>query len=313
MSLHVVVGAGPIGSGVAQLLADSGERVRVVTRRGTGPRHPAIELLAADATDAAKLGELASGAVAIYNCANPPYHRWPIDWPPLHATMLAGAEATGAVLVITGNLYGYGPVDRPMTEDMALAATTVKGRVRAEMWRQALAAHEAGRVRVTEVRGSDFLGPDARSMVSELMVPALLKGKTARLPANLDVPHSFTYTGDMARTLVRVATDERAWGRPWHVPTNAPVTIRELADRIYRIAGVPPARLRRMPYWLLWTAGLFSPAIKEFREVSYQFQHPFVLDSTLTRQTFGLEPTPLDEVIRTIVSEQRAPVRQAQR
>jgi nucleoside-diphosphate-sugar epimerase len=313
MSLHVVVGAGPIGSGVAQLLAHSGKRVRVVTRRGTGPRHPAIELLAADATDAAKLGELASGAVAIYNCANPPYHRWPADWPPLHAAMLAAAQASGAVLAITGNLYGYGPVDRPMTEDMPLAATTVKGRVRADMWRQALAAHEAGRVRVTEVRGSDFLGPDARSMVGELMVPVLLKGKAARLPANLDVPHSFTYTGDMARTLVRVATDERAWGRAWHVPTDAPVTIRELADRIRRIAGVPPARLRRMPYWLLWTAGLFSPAIKGFREVRYQFQRPFVLDSTLTRETFGLEPTPLDEVIRTIVSEQRAPVRQAQR
>ncbi len=302
MSLHVVVGAGPIGSGVAQLLADSGEQVRIVTRRGTGPQHPAIERVAADATDADRLGELAAGATAIYNCANPPYHRWPTDWPPLHAAMLAAAQATGAVLAITGNLYGYGPVDRPLTEDLPLVATTVKGRVRADMWRQALAAAQAGQVKVTEVRGSDYLGPGASSMVSELMVPALLKGRTARLPADLDAPHSFTYTGDMARTLVTVATDERAWGRAWHVPTDAPVTMRELADRICRIAGLPAPKLRRMPYWLLWTAGLFSAPIKELREVRYQFQRPFVLDSTLTRETFGLAATPLDEALRATLN-----------
>ncbi len=139
-------------------------------------------------------------------------------------------------------------------------------------------------------------------MVSELMVPALLKGRTARLPADLDAPHSFTYTGDMARTLVTVATDERAWGRAWHVPTDAPVTMRELADRICRIAGLPAPKLRRMPYWLLWTAGLFSAPIKELREVRYQFQRPFVLDSTLTRETFGLAATPLDEALRATLN-----------
>lgn len=30
--------------------------------------------------------------------------------------MLAAAEATGAVLVLEGSLYGYGPVDRAMLE-----------------------------------------------------------------------------------------------------------------------------------------------------------------------------------------------------
>src|SRR6266511_2489010 len=123
MSLHVVVGAGTIGSEVAQLLAGRGEQVRIITRRGGGPDHPAIERVAADATDIARLTELPRGATALYNCANPPYHRWPTDWPPLHAALLAAAEATGAVLAITSNLYGYGPVSGPMTEDLPLAST----------------------------------------------------------------------------------------------------------------------------------------------------------------------------------------------
>ena len=80
----------------------------------------------------------------MYNCANPPYHRWPELWPPLAAAMLAAAERTGAVLVTMSNLYGYGPVDGPMTEDLPLRPTTAKGRVRAAMWHDALAAHQAG-------------------------------------------------------------------------------------------------------------------------------------------------------------------------
>ena len=123
MSLHVIVGAGPVGTATARLLAERGEVVRVVTRRGTGPEHAAIERIAADATDAARLGALAAGAVALYNCANPLYHRWLTDWPPLASALLAGAERSGAVLATVSNLYGYGPVDAPITPATPLAAT----------------------------------------------------------------------------------------------------------------------------------------------------------------------------------------------
>ena len=37
MALHVIVGAGPVGSAAADHLADAGHRVRVVTRSGGGP------------------------------------------------------------------------------------------------------------------------------------------------------------------------------------------------------------------------------------------------------------------------------------
>ena len=193
--------------------------------------------------------ELTGGAVALYNCANPRYHRWPVDWPPIAAALLSAAEESGAVLATTGNLYGYGPVDGAMTEDTPLAATGRKGRVRARMWRDALAAHEAGRVRATEVRASDYLGGGADSMVSSVVVPAVLAGRTAWVPGRLDVPHSFTYTGDTARALVTVAADERAWGRAWHVPSPPPLTIRSLAGSLARIAGravlAAAARVRR--------------------------------------------------------------------
>jgi nucleoside-diphosphate-sugar epimerase len=323
MSLHVIVGAGTIGSLAARILADRGDRVRLVSRRGGGPSgagsgpasrgaraQPApdgsrIERVALDATDAAALREVTAGAAALYNCANPLYHRWPADWPPLAAAMLAAAEATGAVLVTTSNLYGYGPVDGAMTEDLPLRAGTVKGRVRARMWHDALAAHRAGRARVTEARASDYLGAGARSLVGDMVLPRVVAGRRASVPAALDVPHSFTYVGDVARTLVTLAGDERAWGAAWHVPTAQPVTIREVAERAAALAGAPAPGLSRIPGPVLWLGGLFSPLAREFREMRYQFERPFVLDSTAVTETFGLKPTPIDDAIAETVAALR--------
>src|SRR5690349_19801462 len=104
MALHVIVGAGAVGTATATLLAERGEQVRMVTRRGSGPEHPAIERVAADATDADRLTGLTTGAAALYNCASPQYHRWLTDWPPLATALLTAAERTGAVLTTASNL-----------------------------------------------------------------------------------------------------------------------------------------------------------------------------------------------------------------
>ncbi|SCL19126.1 Nucleoside-diphosphate-sugar epimerase [Micromonospora rhizosphaerae] len=302
MALHVIVGAGPVGTATARLLVERGERVRVVTRRGAGPEHPAVERVAADATDADQLAALTEGAAALYNCANPPYHRWPTDWPPLAGALLTAAERTGAVLATVGNLYGYGPVDVPMSEATPLRPSSVKGQVRVRMWQEALAAHRAGRVRVTEVRGSDYLGAGAQSVVTVLVLPRVLAGKRAFVPADLDAPHSWTYVGDVARTVVAAAGDERAHGRAWHVPTGPAVSPRAIAARAAELAGAPTPKLSRMPAAALRLAGLFDPTAREMREMAYQFDRPFVLDSAAATDAFGIKPTPLDDALAETIA-----------
>jgi nucleoside-diphosphate-sugar epimerase len=298
MALHVIVGAGPVGTATANLLTENGEQVRLVTRRGTGPDHPAIERVKADASDAEQLSKLSAGAVALYNCANPQYHQWLTDWPPLSASLLTAAESSGATLTVAGNLYGYGPVTGPITESTPLAATHPKLKLRADMWRDALAAHEAGRIRATEVRGSDYI--EANSIFSVALAKPLRAGKRAFVPTPLDVPHSWTSVADVARTLVTVATDERAWGKAWPVPTNPPLTVRELAARFTKALGLPAAKLTSIPYPVLWTAGVFAPFVKELRATRYQFAKPFVLDSTITERTFNLTPTELDTALLAV-------------
>jgi nucleoside-diphosphate-sugar epimerase len=296
MSEHVIVGAGAVGSATALLLAERGEHVRLISRRGTGPEHAAIERVAADATDAERLTALATGAAALYNCANPLYHQWFTDWPPLASALLTAAERSGAVLAAMSNLYGYGQVDGPITQKTPLAATHPKLRLRAEMWGDALAAHETGRIRATEVRASDYI--EANGLLSTVMGKPLLAGRRAYAPAPLDVPHSWTSISDCAKALVTVAADERALGQAWLVPTSPALTVRQLAARFTEVNGAPRAKVTAIPYPVLWATGLFSPLVKELRTTRYQFTRPFVVDSSATTQTFGLEPVPMDEALR---------------
>ena len=308
MSKHIVVGAGAIGTATALLLAERGEEVVMVTRSGSGPTHAAITLAAADASSSARMTELATGAVAIYNCAGPAYHRWPTDWPPIAQALLTAAERSDAVLVTVGNLYGYGPVSGPITEDLPLAAQGAKGLTRARMWRDALAAHDAGRVRATEVRGSDYVGRGAQSHLSDRVVPRLLAGRDVTVMKSADTAHSWTATDDVARLLVTVALDERAWGRPWHVPSNPLRTQREAVADLCRVAGVHPVKVREYPGMFIRAMGLFNPMMPELPEVAYQLEEPFVLDSTATQQTFGLAPTPWDDVLAGVIASYRGRV-----
>ncbi|UQX89151.1 NAD-dependent epimerase/dehydratase family protein [Jatrophihabitans telluris] len=297
MALHVIVGSGPVGSTVAAELLARGEDVRVVTRSGSGP--DGAERVAADAADSARLIELAQGAEVIYNCANPQYHRWTTDWPPIANALLAAAESSGAVLAITGNLYAIGPVEGPMTESTPERPSSVKGRVRQTMWRDALAAQTAGRIKgAVEVRASDYVG-EGPSILSMLVLPRLLKGKSATIPAALDVRHTWSNPADEARLLVKAAGEPRAWGRVWHLPSAPAVSVRELVAIAAGQLGLGSYRLISMPRWVLSVAGLVNTDAKEFAEMNYQFRSPFVLSTETTEAMFGTDFTPLAESVKT--------------
>ncbi|WP_380163648.1 NAD-dependent epimerase/dehydratase family protein [Jannaschia sp. R86511] len=301
--LHVVVGAGPVGSGVARTLAEAGHRVRVVTRSGSGPDHPAVERVAADAADPAVLGRVGAGATALYNAANPPYTRWPVDWPPLAASLLQVAGATGAVLATVSNLYVYGRVDAPMTERTPLRPHDSKGRVRVAMWQQALAAHEQGRVRYVEVRGSDY--PDAPAATSHLSrhVPAVRAGRRCRVMGSPDQPHSWTATADVVALLVAAAADPTSHGRAWHVPTAPPRTQRQALTDLAELAGAPAPRVAGTPAALLRAVGTVAPYVREVAGTVYQFTDPFVVDDSAAREHFGLRPQPWATTLAQVLAQ----------
>jgi nucleoside-diphosphate-sugar epimerase len=297
---HLVVGAGPVGRATAEQLVLAGHEVILASRSGAGPEVAGATRLGLDAADAEAVTEAAAGARAIYNCVNPPaYDQWTTLWPPIAAALLTAAERTGAVLVTAANLYAYGPVEGSMVEGMPDAGQGEKARVRATMWADAVAAHEAGRVRAVEVRGSDYMGAEVgEGGHIPRLVPQMLAGKPVRVLGSPDQPHSWTDVLDMARALVAVAASESAWGRVWHAPTNPPRTQREAVADVCRAAGKEPVKVGAYPKVVMSLGALVSPMLRELKETTYQFDRPYLLDSSSISRELGLEPTPWDEVCR---------------
>ena len=188
-----------------------------------------------------------------------------------------------------------------MTEATPLAATGRKGQVRVRVWQDALAAHQAGRVRVAEVRASDFVGPGAQSALGERIAGRVRQGKNVSVLGRADRPHTWSFTGDVARMLVTAGTDPGAWGRAWHVPSNEPRSQRQVIDDFARAAGVGQVRVGEIPSVVLGGMGLFSPLLREVRETEYQFRDDFVMDSSAAQAAFGLKPAPWEEIVAVTV------------
>lgn len=298
--LQVIVGAGPVGTALAELLAGQGHRVRIITRSGRDTGISGVEPVAANASDPDTLASLAAGATVLYNCANPgSYLQWEREWPPLAASILTAAERSGAVLVTASNLYGYGPVTAPMTRSTPLRPSDHKGALRARMWADALAAHDAGRVRVTEARSSDYLGPTVTTSGGLLAMYAqkTLAGKTAQVFANPDQPHTWTAISDVATTLATLGAAEGAWGSAWIVPANPPRTVRQVLTELAADAGTPAPRLQTVPRWVLKAGALAIPLLREANGILYQFDRTFIADGAETTDAFGLRPASWDTLI----------------
>lgn len=308
-NLHVIFGSGPIGQAVAQQLLERGAAVHLINRSGRTPAIPGVEVIAADANDREATRRLCQGAAVVYQCAQPAYQRWVEEFPALQASILEGAAASGARLVITDNLYMYGEVAGPIHEGLSYAATTRKGRVRGQMAQAALAAYRAGKVQVAIGRGSDFFGPAALgSVVGERIFPNILQGKAVSATGNPDLPHTYTYTEDFARALILLGERDEAPGSAWHVPNAETLTTRQFLTLAYQLAGHPP-RIGSMGKLMMMLGGLFIPEAREMVEMMYEFEQPFIVDSRPFSNTFGMQATPLSDSLAATLAwyRQHAP------
>ncbi len=303
--LHVIIGGGTIGGRLAKLLAASGKGVLVIARTAVNKASAGIEYRSGDATSVEELLARAPEAKVVYNCANPPYNKWETEWPKLASAVNEFAMRAGADLVICSNLYGYGPYDGILTEDLPLNATWANGRARARVWEEAKALNGAGKLRVTEVRGADYICANEQSRMGDRVVPNLLVGKPVQLLGALDQPHTWTDPDDVARLMMALAQDDRSWGKPWHVPSNPPKTQREVVADIAHALGASNYKLSAVGKPMEGILGLFNPLIRELNKGAYQFDRPFIVSSKAATETFGLAPKPWNQTIEDLVRPYR--------
>jgi len=299
-ALHVVFGTGPLGLAVMRELRRYGKPVRMVNRSGRVgfAKDLQTQVGGIDAGDTAQSREACEGAAVVYHCIGLPYPRWG-ELARIAAGIVEGAASAGAKLVYADNLYAYGAVDRRMTEDLAQSAATKKGRIRAGIAQTLLNAHKAGKVRVAIGRSSDFFGPcvtDAAMMGTRVFGRALA-GKAAQVVGNPDRLHTYTFIDDFGKALVTLGERNEALGKAWHVPSAPATTTRAFVEKVYGELGQRP-KLSKTPRFAIALLGRFDENLRELREMLYQFERDFVMDSGRFEWTFGTQPTPLKDSIR---------------
>jgi nucleoside-diphosphate-sugar epimerase len=296
---HVVLGAaGGIGSHLVEALTAAGRRVRAVSRTRL-PAHHGAEHLTADLRDPAQLRDAVAGAAVVFHAAQPPYTRWPQEFPALTDGIATAVAAAGARLVLADNLYMYGPATAPMTEELPYAATDAKGRTRAAMATSLLARHRAGELDVVLGRAGDYYGPrGVGSVAGQTLFGPALTGARATILGSPDRPHTWSYLPDIAAVLIRLADTPHAGGRAWHLPAAEPLTQRELVTLVYEAAGHRP-RMTVLPGPVHRAIATFNPMLRELYGTRWQLTHPFTVDWTAyATEIAGFSPTPHARAVR---------------
>ncbi|NEE04003.1 NAD-dependent epimerase/dehydratase family protein [Phytoactinopolyspora halotolerans] len=295
--LHVVLGAGPAGTAIAEELAGRGLRVRHVARGPITGAPDGVETHQADLSTPEAAIAATEGASTIYHAVNVAYHLQVDLMPAIADSILSGAERHGAKLVVLDTLYPYGEADGDhITESTPWSATTRKGRLRAELDRRYLDAHESGTVRTVLGRSADFFGPGVlNSTLGGAFFPPALTGQPALALGDINLPHSYTYIRDVARGLVTLGTTEAGDGRVWHLPTVPAVSTAEVHRLTEDLIGRPltvDVLAEAKPY------GPFDETfMREYAEMFYQHLIPQNMVSTAFEDTFGVRPTPLREAL----------------
>ncbi len=294
--LHVVLGAGQIGAALANALLAKGHRVRLVRR--SPMTHPQAEVLTADISKLDDAKRAVAGASHVYNCMNPPYHRWHTELPPLTDNLVAALRGQPARLVVLDNLYMFGPMDGvPMKAGEAERPSSKKGALRKRLADRLLEEGKAGALNVVIVRASDFVGPGVvQAHMGERFFQRAYAGKAPECMGDPSLVHTFSYSEDVVKTLIAAGSTDGVLGRPWHVPNEPARSLSEWAKALSAALGFSIS-VAAMPPLLLSFLGLFVPVMRELKEMRYQWTQPYLVDDAATRSVLGVQSTPFEEQV----------------
>jgi len=304
-----IFGLGPCGRATMTRLLAGGREVVVAQRHAPADLPKGARFASADALDRESVIEATRGSDQIVVAIGFPYEGklWREAWPKAIGNFVAACEATGARMVFIDNLYMYGPQTAPLIETMPLTSYGVKPAARSVATRIWMEAAAAGRAPVAALRPPDFYGPNVGlAFLGDTSIGAMAKGKAAFFVGSPDIPHDYAYVPDIARAATSLlAAPDSAFGQAWHVPCAPTRTTREILRMAADALGVR-LRLLTLPEALLGPAGLFSPFLRELKEMRFTWNRPYRVDATKFAKTFWSDATPFETGVRETALSFRA-------
>lgn len=309
--MQTILGAGgAIGKELAKALKAYTDDIRLVSRNPEKV-NATDELMAANLLKRDEVRKAVEGASVAYLTVGLRYDAkvWQKEWPVLMQNVLTACREQGCRLVFFDNIYMYDEnyLDG-MTEETPVNPPSQKGEVRAQLARMVMDESGKGNVKALIARSADFYGPNIKdtSMLTEMAINPLSKGKKANWIGIATKKHSFTYTPDAAKATAILGNTDEAYNQVWHLPTASdPMTGKEWIDAIAQAMGVKP-RYREVSKFMLRIMGFFMPVMGEIVEMYYQYDRDYVFDSAKFEQHFDLTPTPQLQGIRETVAAHQA-------
>jgi nucleoside-diphosphate-sugar epimerase len=307
--VHTILGAGgSVSNELVKQLAEHELPFRLVGRHPAGAPC-ATETRTADLTNQRQTIDAVAGSSIVYLLVGLKYNRkvWAEMWPRIIDNTIEACKQAGARLIFFDNVYMYGRVNGPMTEQTPYHPCSKKGEIRAAIATTLEHEWKSGSLTAMIARSADFYGPGAKNGVANAMVfEPTSHGKKPMCLVSDSLPHSYTYVPDAAQALLTLAECESAWNQKWHLPTrpNPPngrdfITAAAHAmnrPAAYRVLGRPMVRI----------GGLFNPLVREVYEMLYQYDAPSLFDSSKYAHAFGFNGTSYAEGIQATAASYKS-------
>jgi nucleoside-diphosphate-sugar epimerase len=268
-------------------------------------RHPkkvneSDELVTADLLNYEQTEKAVAGSEVVYLLAGLRYDTdvWREEWPKVMRNVIDACKKHGSKLVFFDNVYSYGLVKGPMTEETPFNPVSKKGEVRAKIATMLLDEVKSGNLQAMIIRGADFYGPGAKLTLTYATVTERLKAKKGpQWIGNPKAIHTFTYTPDAGKSVAMLGNTASAYNQTWHSPTSKDKMTGEEYVRIACRLMDAKYSLMSMPKFGVRLVGLFMPVMREFVEMMYQFENEYIFDSTKFEKAFNMKTTSYEEGI----------------
>lgn len=292
--MHTILGAGgAVANALTRELINNNQTIRLVSRKPLQQTGENITWQKADLLNYNEVLEAAKGSTVIYLTAGLVYDKniWQQQWPVIMQNVINAAKATGARLIFFDNIYMYGLVNGPITEDTPYNPCSIKGEVRAKIATTLMDEVKAGNINASIARGADFYGTENMNSFLDLMViDKFAKKQRAQWMGDVNKLHNFSFIPDMGKAVYLLGQKPESDNQVWHMPTAAPLSGKQFIEMIAANYNVD-SKYFAIKKFMLQLLGLFDPLVKGTIEMYYQYNHDYNFNSAKFEKAFNFKPT----------------------
>ena len=306
---HIILGAGgAIGNTLTNELISRKVKIKLVSRHGFVME--GTESAKSDLSNLESTKNVIEESSIVYLVAGLPYDYsiWKEQWFKIMRNVVDATKEKKARLIFFDNVYSYGKVNGPMTEETPYNPCSKKGELRTKLNQYLEEEIRGGDLKAIIARAADFYGPysEKTSIPFILGIQNLAKGKKAQWLVDTKPTHSYTYTVDCGKSLYLLATTESAYNQVWHLPTaRPPLTGDQFIQLAAEYLNTSPKTFL-LKGWMIKLTGLFSKQVGELYEMLYQNKYDYIFDSSKFEKLFNFKPTPYEEGIKETIRFSKA-------